>query len=364
MPHPLAGHPPWRQLVIVSIVLPAMIVLAILAFAWPSARMAPRHLPVGIVGSGSASHSTAAALASAEPGAFEVHAYPDRTAAETAIRHRDIYGAFVVGPTGFTVLTASAASPTVAQLLTATGQQLSAHASGHPSDSAAAPLPVTSIDVVASSPADPRGLVLSSAVLPLSICSLLVAAGVALLVGFRPAWRQLVALTVVSSVAGLGGYLVTQSFLGALPGRHLATWAALSLTILAISATTAGLIAILGPIGLGLSAVLMVFIGNPFGGVGSAPQLLPAGVDHLGQWLPPGAGANLLRSTAYFDGHGAAGHLLVLIGWIAFGFGAVVVGHHTSPRFAAHPARRRDDDAARPVGARTEVDQRLVPAAS
>ena len=190
-----------------------------------------------------------------------------------------------------------------------------------------------------SSSDDPRGLVLSSSLLPLTICSIIIASVIGLVVGFRPAWRQLVALFVVSAVAGLGAYLIAQSFLGALPHEHLATWASLSLTVLAISSTTAGLIALIGTAGFALAAALMVFVGNPFSGVTSAPQLLPGWVDHLGQWLPPGAGANLLRSTAYFDGNGAAGHLVVLLLWTAFGLRAIVVGHHTSVRFAAHPER-------------------------
>ena len=137
----------------------------------------------------------------------------------------------------------------------------------------------------------------------------------------------------------MGAYLIAQSFLGALPHEHLATWASLALTLLAISASSAGLIALSGSAGLGLGAILMVFMGNPFSGATSAPQLLPDWVDHVGQWLPPGAGANLLRSTAYFDGNGAAGHLVVLVLWTVFGLTAIVVGHHTSMRFAAHRTR-------------------------
>jgi hypothetical protein len=79
----------------------------------------------------------------------------------------------------------------------------------------------------------------------------------------------------------------------------------------------------------------MVFIGNPFSGVTSAPPLLPEAIDHIGQWLPPGAGGNLLRSTAYFNGNGAAGHVTVLVLWILFGVVAIVIGHHTSIRFVA-----------------------------
>ncbi len=98
------------------------------------------------------------------------------------------------------------------------------------------------------------------------------------------------------------------------------------------------LIALIGVGGLGLGVVLMIFIGNPFSGATSAPELLPAPVGAIGQWLPPGAGASLLRSTAYFGGHGAAGHLIVLLAWIAAGLAAILAGHHAPVRFAARRA--------------------------
>jgi hypothetical protein len=339
VPNPLSAHPPWRQLLIVSVVLPAVIVLAILAFAWPAARIAPRSLPVGIVATTQASERLVAGLGAAEPGGFELHRYADEASARTAIRDRDVYGAFVVTGRKLTVLEASAASPTVAQLLSTVGQQLARGAAGNAASGQAAAFAVRSIDVVPSSSADPRGLVLSSSLLPLTICSIIIASMIGLVIGFRPAWRQIVALSVVSAAAGLGAYLISETFLGALPQEHLATWASLSLSVLAISSATAGLMALIGAPGFGLAAALMVFVGNSFSGVTSAPQLLPGWVDHLGQWLPPGAGANLLRSTAYFHGHGAVIHLVVLLVWTAFGFSAIVVGHHTSTIFAAHPAR-------------------------
>ena len=91
-----------------------------------------------------------------------------------------------------------------------------------------------------------------------------------------------------------GVYVVAQGFLGALPNDPLATWAVLSLILISISATAAGVIRLVGPAGLGLSAALMVFVGNPFSGATSAPEMLPEGVEHVGRWLPPGAGASLL----------------------------------------------------------------------
>ena len=96
MRNPLAAHPPWRQLTIIALVVPLLIVLAVLAFAWPAARIAPRHLPVGIVGTGPASQQVRAGLTRSDPGGFDVHLYADEASARSAIEDRDVYGAFAV----------------------------------------------------------------------------------------------------------------------------------------------------------------------------------------------------------------------------------------------------------------------------
>ncbi len=337
MRNPLAAHPPWRQLAIIAVALPLVIVLAVLAFAWPAARIAPRNLPVGLVGTSASSQQVLTGLTRSDPGGFDVRLYADQGSARAAIEDRDSYGAFVVGTGSITVLEASAASPSVAQLLSTVGQQLGRHASTAPGGTPRA-VQVRDVDVVPLSAGDPRGLVLPSGLLPMTICGVIMAAIIGLVLGFRPAWRQIMALIVVSATAGLGAYLIAQGFLDALPYQAVATWGALSLVLLAIAATTAGLIALIGAPGLGLGVIVMVLIGNPFSGATSAPELLPAPIGTIGQWLPPGAGANLIRSTAYFGGHGAAGHLTVLLVWIAFGLTAVAVGHHAPVRFAARRA--------------------------
>ena len=346
MRNPLAAHPPWRQLLIISVALPVIIALTVLAFAWPAARTAPHDLPVGIVGTGPASEQAVTAMSQADPGGFSLQLYPGEASAQSAIKNRDIYGAFAFSQQRVTVLEASAASPAVAQLLDGVGQQL-AHQATEQADALGdwrLHVRVTQVDLVPASASDPRELALGSEFVPLTISSVIMAAVIALLLGFRPAWRQVMALAVVSATAGLGAYLIAQGFLGVLPHGHLATWAALSLTVFAMGATTAGLVALVGSAGLGLSAALMIFVGNAFSGNTSAPQLLPVVVDHIGQWFPPGAAANLLRSTAYFNGNGASGHLGVLIAWSVIGILAIVVGHHSPVRFAASSPARREDN--------------------
>jgi hypothetical protein len=338
VPSVIQRHPPGRQLLGIALALPVLLMVAVLAFAWPAARLAPRDLPVGVVGAPAA----AAQLSDSAPGAFDMRAYPDARAARVAIRDRDVYGAFVLTPSRITLLDASAASPVVAQLLTGVGGMLVRAQPG---------TRLAIIDIVALAPQDPRGAVFSSVLLPLTICGVAVAGAIAVMLGFRPVWRELVALTVVSATAALGVYAVGQGFLGVLPHDAIATWAALALSIFALAASIAGLVAALGVGGLGLGAALMVLIGNPFSGATSAPELLPRAVGDIGQWLPPGAAASLLRSTAYFDGHGGAGPVWVLTAWAVGGAAAIVAGHRPSTDTASVVGHGRHVARAQPAPA-------------
>ena len=322
----LPKYPPARRrLVVGAVALPLLITVAVLMFAWPAARVSPRGVPVGIVGTSPVTQSALTELTRTQPGSFSYRLYADLPTAREAIRTRHVYGAFDITADSVTVLKASAAGPAVAQLLDSVGATLASPSRAR----------LNSIDLVPTATGDPRGIVLSSALLPLTICSILVAAVFTLALERASAGHQLASLVGTAVVGGLGAYVLAQCFLGALPHQPLETWAALSLTVLAICAPTAALLSIAGPLGIGLSAALMVFIGNPFSGVTSAPQLLPSAVDHIGQLLPPGAGAGLVRDTAYFNGSDSATHLTVLALWSAFGLLAVFLAHHSPGRFAA-----------------------------
>ena len=132
--------------------------------------MGPRDLPVGVAGPPALEQRLAAAGER-----FDVHRYRDEAAARAAIEDREVYGAFVATPSGPKVLTASAASPAVAQMLT------------HGAEGA----PVE--DVV---PAGPSSAALASSVLPLVLAGILtgvavVRAGRRRLAPHRPARHRL-----------------------------------------------------------------------------------------------------------------------------------------------------------------------------
>jgi len=298
-----AGLPRPRPAVVFAV--PVLVGLMLTLFAWPSARLAPRDLPLGVVGP--------VPDAFAAGGSFSVHRYADAAAARHGVRQRKVYGAVVGSSQGTTLYVASAASLLVAQLLE--------HAFAAP---AASGPQARVVDVVPADPQDPRGAALASSVLPLVLAGIV--AGFALGFGLRPGLTQAAGLVAASVLAGLVAIGIVQGWLGVLGGSWAENGGVLALTMLGISAAIAGLGTLIGLWGFLLGAGLMMVIGNPFSAVSSAPELLPKPVGVIGQLLPPGAGGNLLRSTAFFDGAGGAGHLAVLLAWAVLGLVAVCAG--------------------------------------
>ena len=255
-------------------------------------------------------------------GAFDLQRYDNEAGAREAIEDREVYGAFVATSTGPKVLTASAASPAVAQLMTHAAEEAEA----------------TTDDVVH---AGPRAPAIASSVLPLVIAGILMGvAGAFVAAGAVSRAGLLVAGSVLT---GLAATAVVQGWLEVVEGDWLANAGALSLTVLAIASILAGLHALVGRPGLIAGALTMIFIGNPFSGVGSAPELLPQPVGAIGQLLPPGAGGNLLRSTGFFDGAGGYDHLAVLAIWALAGLAILLAAgvRWRHPRIAARSGLQR-----------------------
>ncbi|MFI7412741.1 ABC transporter permease [Streptomyces sp. NPDC049627] len=319
-----------RRLIAVVVLAPALAALALWAFAWPAARTAPRDLPLGVAGPTAATARVEKQLAAHE-GAFEIHRYADEAAARDAIEDRTVYGAVVVTPQGPELLTASAASPVVAQLLQqAVTQQAAA-------EGAAA----RTVDVVPAPETDPRGAALNASVLPLALAGIAAGAAVTLL-GLR-GLRAACALVGAAALIGVIAAALADSWLEVLTGTWWTEAGVFALSTLAVSAAVAGLAALIGAAGVGIMAGVVMLLGNPFSGAPSAPQMLPEPAGVIGQWLPPGAGTTLLRSVSFFDGAAATGPALTLTWWAALGLGAVLLGSALRSRTrATEPATTRE----------------------
>jgi hypothetical protein len=214
----------------------------------------------------------------------------------------------VAAPDRQTLLIASAASPTVAGLLR---------------ENLAAP-GARVLDVVPADPNDPRGTAFTSMTLPLVLAGLIAGAVVSLL--GRPGLGQVGVLVATAAASGLVTIVMVQGWLDVIEGPWLLNAGVIALAVLAIASVVAGLMALIGLVGIALGALLMVFVGNPWSGIASAPELLPKAASFIGRLLPPGAGGNLLRNTAFFDGAGSGGPLAVLLVWTVLGLGGIMAG--------------------------------------
>lgn len=307
--------PPLAVALLVAVGIVVLQGLLVPLFAGLAANAEPRDLPVVVAGPAPAADQFAAGLAQERPGAFDVTRLDTEAAADQALRDREAYAAFVLGPSGVTLHTASAASPVVAQLLTSAATEIG---DGQP-------VPVR--DVVPGSPDDPRGAGFGAGFLPLALTSMLAGIGLALLV--RGRWARLAGLVVYAALAGLVGAAVLQGWLGVLGGDYLTVAAVIGLFGFATAGTVLGLGAAIGAPGIALGALAAFLVGNPLSAVAAAPELLPQPWGLVGQWLPPGAGGTLLRSVSWFDGAGSTQPLWTLAGWAVLGVVLVLVGRAT-----------------------------------
>jgi hypothetical protein len=290
------------------LLLTAALTVLFLAFSLPAVNSGPHDVPIGVAGPEAATTSLTSSLEQAQPGAFDVTAYPDADTLRAAVLNREIYGGLVPATDGLTVVTASAASPAVAQTLSAVGSRVAA----------ASNLPVTTRDVAPLPPDDPRGAGFAALALPLTLGGMLPAVALGAVLARRPLAQGLTALA-FSLVAGLTVAAILRFWFGSLTGDTWAVAGVIALGMAAISLTVLGLQALLGHAGLGLGAALFVLLGTPLSGLTSAPELLPAGWGAAGQLLPPGATGSLLRSTAFFDDAAVGTPLLVMGSWVVAG---------------------------------------------
>jgi hypothetical protein len=272
------------------------------------------------------------------PGAFDVTPVDDRAAAVDAIEHREAYGAIVLGQQP-EVLTSSAASPVAAQALNGIAGQLQAMlqqaAAAQATGGSPAPaITVAVTDVVPLADSDARGAGLASAVLPLVIGGLL--GGVLATLAIPGRMRRLAALAAYAVLAGVTVAGILQGWLGVLQGAYLLNASAIALAMFAIAGSVAGLAAVIGRPGLAIGAVTLVLFAVPLASAAAPVEFLPAPWGAVGQWFPPGAGANLLRDLSYFPDAAVAFPWLVLAGWAVAGVGLLLVGRRATP--LAEPA--------------------------
>lgn len=347
----------WIKVISTSLLASLIVSLVILAFTWPTKTMEAKNLPVSIAGPEVTVSQFEQSLKDQGIETFELKQATSREDAEQQIKQRETYGAIVFTEGAAPeVLTAPAANAAATQMLNGVATQLNAQiqhqalaaktqaltqaieAGGEQGAQAAAQLEqlkaqaeqasamaVKTTAVVPLNESDSSGSGIAVAAFPLVIGGILGGSFSALRV--NGTWRRFATATLYAVIGGALTALILNVWFGLIPGDFATLWAAFSATYLATASFIVGVSALAAPIvGLGVGAVITMFIGNPISGASIPSVFLPGAWGAIGQMMVPGASSTLLRSIAYFPEAATSGQWLVLGSWIAFGLLAGVIG--------------------------------------
>lgn len=347
----------WLKVISTSLLASLIVAVVILAFTWPTKTMEAKNLPVSITGPEVTVSQFEQSLKDRGIETFELKQATSREDAENQIKQRETYGAIVFTEGAAPeVLTAPAANAAATQMLNGVATQLNAQiqqkalaaktealtqavqAGGEQGAQAAAQLEqmkaeaekasamtVKTTAVVPLSESDGSGNGLAIAAFPLVMGGTL--GGVLSLTLIKGTWRRFATASLYAVIGGALTALILSTWFGFIPGDFATLWAAFGATYLATASFMIGFGSLFVPaVGLGLDAVVTMFIGNPISGATMPSVFLPGAWGAIGQMMVPGASSTLLRSIAYFPEAATSDQWLVLGSWIAFGLLAGVIG--------------------------------------
>ena len=356
----------WIKVISTSLVASLLVALVILAFTWPTKTMETKNLPVSIAGPEVTVSQFEQSLKDNGIETFELKQASSREEAEQQIKQRETYGAIIFTEGAAPeVLTAPAANAAATQMLNGVATQLNAQiqqkaltaktealtqavqAGGEQGAQAAAQLEqmkaqaeqastmtVKTTAVVPLSDSDTSGSGIAIAAFPLVMGGTI--GGVLSLTLIKGTWRRFATATLYAVIGGALTALILNVWFGLIPGDFATLWAAFGATYLATASFIVGVSALSSPLaGLGLGAVVTMFIGNPISGASMPSVFLPGAWGQIGQMMVPGASSTLLRSIAYFPEAATSGQWLVLGSWIAFGLLTGVIGWAVKERRTA-----------------------------
>lgn len=297
-------------------------------------KAAPHHLPVGLVADAAQRAEVVGMLE--EGGRFEVGDFASAAALTTAINRREVYGGVDLTGDSPHLYVASAAGPAAASLLRATytsvlQQQTAAKVAALVE--AGTGVPVATVQALTATPQvtdvvplpadDVNGVSLGFLTQALSLGGTIASMGLGRLIPrARRSWRRGVAhlaTLVLYAVGSAAAILWSMSWFGV--GGEANRWEMLgifSLISLAVTGSTAGAVALVGPAGAAVGAFYFT-IGTVISGASILPEFLPTFGQRLGENLPTGAGVQAVRDDLYFPDAHIGPHLWVLAAYAIIG---------------------------------------------
>ena len=343
-----------------------LVLPSIYIFSFVGANRDPKahELPFGVTGSSKLTTQVEKHVS------LNLKHYADEAAARNAIDERKVYGALIVQPKTSTLLTAPAASVSIASLLD--GQFLSAaqrvadneisaekkrlktkkrqaqqeaaagavnpqavqdaeqgvaQAQQRVAKAKTAPPPVKVEEVHSLPNEDPTGVVSLLTALAVVIGGYVTATILMKVTGVTTKRWRVAWLLLWAAVVGLLVDVLVGPILGGVSGGHfLALWPILAGIAFAVGLATAGLQTILGTLGTLVVMIAVIQIGIPASGETLAPSFLPGFWSSVGPYLPPYNATNLVQNTIYFDGNGMTHSLIVLGAYAVLGALVMLIG--------------------------------------
>jgi hypothetical protein len=297
---------------------------------------APHEIPLGVVAPTSqVSAQTVGKLNSVNGSPISATVVADEATAERRLREGSLSGALVINPQGSQdkLLVATGGGASVATAVSAVITQVEATAQRT----------VATTDVVPLQSGDGRGLTGFYLVIGWIVGGYLVAALLGVAAGSRPAnprraYLRLGAIVPYAVLSGLGGVLIVDQVLGALTGHFMALWWLGALVVASAATVTMAFQMLFGVIGIGITVLVFVILGNPSAGGAYQTSLLPPFWRGLSNVLPNGAGTDAVRRIVYLGSNGITGHLVVISIYVVAGAVVAAVGSHLVQRRRARAA--------------------------
>jgi len=304
----------------------------------------PQHISLGVVsGSAQVTDQTVAKINGIPSHPLAAQALVDQAAAVRQIQSGELSAALILNGQGTTdtLLISSGGGVSVANAVTSvvtqieTGQQRTVNVQ----------------DVVPLQSGDGRGLTGFYLVIGWIVGGYLMASLLGVSAGARPAtprraYFRLGAIVPYAIISGLAGAFLVDQVLGALTGHFMALWWLGALLVASAATVTLAFQVLFGVIGIGITVLVFVILGNPSAGGAYQSELLPPFWRFLSNALPNGAGTDTVRRIVYLGSNDIAGHLIVISVWIVAGIVIALVTSHLMHRQSVHKAAITDRSAA------------------
>ena len=298
----------------------------------------PHGVPIALVAPAQVSGRLVRELNAIHGHPLHATAVADQAVGRTLLRHGSTSGVLIVNPTGKTdaLLVAGGGGAAIATAVEDVIAQV--EATQHRS--------ATVTDALPAQPGDARGLTDFYLVIGWLIGGYLVAALLSIATRARPANTRraiirLIVLVPYAILSGFGGAIIVGPVLGALTGHLLAMAALGALVVYCAATVTMAFQVFLGTIGVGLTLVLFVILGNPSAGGAYQAPLLPGFWRTISPALPNGAGVEALRRIVYFGSYNITDNLLIISAYIVVATTLALTGTALLPR---RPAAARAAD--------------------